>query len=227
MFYEIIKAASKQAGDVVIGGSPIGAHSAMIAAVERVMDPRKSNTMPSQMGTTNGITDGAIRGFWESLNTFKSRNPLTSDSLPRQLDTVTGEAKKVGTGNFAEMFNPFRTSDGKVSPAHQVLIDYGVPMYIPDKKIGTIELSASQYNRWIELATEGGQLERKLTLLGKSKGLERQAGFDLAGAQDTISSEMSQAYQAAKERLLVEDPELAQAIRDVKDLQRDEGKYKR
>jgi hypothetical protein len=227
MFYEMSKAASKQVGSVAIGGSPIGAYSSMVGAVERIMDPRKSNTMPSEMGTANGIVDGAARGFWESLNTFKSRNPLTSDSLPRQLDTVTGEAKKVGNGNFAEMFNPFRTSDGKVSPAHQVLIDYGVPMYIPDKKIGTIELSASQYNRWIELATEGGQLERKLTLLGKSKGLERQAGFDLAGAQDTIASEMSQAYQAAKERLLVEDPELAQAIRDVKDLQRDEGKYKR
>lgn len=227
MFYEIVKAASKQVGSVAIGGSPVGAYSSMVGAVERVMDPRKSNTMPSEMGTTNGITDGATRGFWEALNTFKSRNPLTSDSLPRQLDTVTGEAKKVGTGNFAEMYNPFRTSDGKISPAHQVLVDYGVPMYIPDKKIGTVELSASQYNRWIELATQGGILEKKLTMLGKSKQLERMAGFDLAGAQDTIASEMSNAYSDAKERLLVEDADLAQAIRDVKDLQRDEGKYKR
>ena len=53
------------------------------------------------------------------------------------------------------------------------------------------------------------------------------AGFDLAGAQDIIASEMSNAYSDAKERLLIEDAELAQAIRDVKDLQRDEGKYKR
>ena len=227
MFYEIFKAVSKQASDVAIGGSPIGAHSAMIAAVERVMDPRKSNTMASEMGITSGITDGAARGFWESLNTFKSRNPLTSDSLPRQLDTVTGEAKKVGTGNFSEMYNPFKTSDGKISPAHQVLVDYGVPMYIPDKKIGTVELSASQYNRWIELATQGGILEKNLTTLGKSKQLERMAGFNLAEAQDIIASEMQNAYKNAKERLLVEDPELAQAIRDVKDLQRDEGKYKR
>jgi len=227
VFYDLMQKSSKQVGMFVIGGSPIGAHSSMVGAVERIMDPTSVNTMPPGMGTRNSITEGAMRGFWEAVNYYKGRNPLTSDQLPRALDTITGETRKIGQGNLGEMFNPFKTSDGKMSLAHATLVEYGVPQHIPDKKMDGVALSATQYNRWIELATADGALEQAIIRIGKSKEMQRMAGFDLGAAQDVITSEISAAYSRGKQQLLLEDPDLADAIRNVKEAQRDEGKFKR
>jgi len=227
VFYDLMQKSSKQVGMFVIGGSPIGAHSSMVGAVERVMDPTSVNTMPPGMGTRNSITEGAMRGFWEAVNYYKGRNPLTSDQLPRALDTITGETRKIGQGNLGEMFNPFKTSDGKMSLAHATLVEYGVPQHIPDKKMDGVALSATQYNRWIELATADGALEQAIIRIGKSKEMQRMAGIDLGAAQDVITSEISAAYSRGKAQLLLEDPDLADAIRNIKEAQRDEGKFKR
>jgi hypothetical protein len=227
VFYDLMQKSSKQVGMFVIGGSPIGAHSSMVGAVERIMDPSSVNTMPPGMGTRNSITEGAMRGFWEAVNYYKGRNPLTSDQLPRALDTITGETRKIGQGNLGEMFNPFKTSDGKMSLAHATLVEYGVPQHIPDKKMDGIALSATQYNRLVEIATEGGALEQAIIRIGKSKEMQRMAGIDLGAAQDVITSQITAAYSRAKEQLLIEDPDLADAIRNIKEAQRDEGKFKR
>lgn len=227
VFYDLMQRASKQVGMFLIGGSPIGAHSSMVAAVERVMNPAASNTMPPTMGTRNSITEGAMRGFWEAVNYYKSRNPLTSDDLPRSLDTITGEVRKVGQGNLYEMYNPFKLSDGKMSLAHATLVEYGVPQHIPDKKMDGVALSATQYNRWIKLATADGALERAIITLGKNQGTKKIAAVNLGEAQDLITNEISSAYKRGKERLLIEDADLADAIRNVKEAQRDEGKFKR
>jgi len=45
-----LKKASKQVSEFVIGGSPLGTHSSFVAAVERIVDPTRSNTMPGEMG---------------------------------------------------------------------------------------------------------------------------------------------------------------------------------
>jgi hypothetical protein len=168
-----------------------------------------------------------MRGFWEAVNYYKGRNPLTSDQLPRALDTITGETRKIGQGNLYEMYNPFKLSDGKMSLAHATLVEYGVPQHIPDKKMDGIALSATQYNRLIELSTADGALEQAIIRIGKSKEMQRLAGFDLGAAQDVITSEISAAYSRGKQQLLLEDPDLADAIRNIKEAQRDEGKFKR
>ena len=225
LFYNIATRLGKQVGGFAIGGSPLGVHSSMVAAVERLVNPNRSNTMEALSEEEMDIASGARRGFWEALNQAKSRNPLTSDSLPPLLDPITGEVKKAGKGNLYEMFSPFRNSDGKFSPAHAVLVEYGVPQYLPPKKFSGVELTAEQYNRWIELATEGGALERNLVTLGKE--LSGLAASDLGAAQTILSDEVSKSYSAAKQRLIAEDPALQDAIREVEDLQKERGKYKR
>jgi hypothetical protein len=225
IFYDLIKKSSKQISEFAIGGSPLGAHSSLVAAVERIVDPTRSNTMPSTMGLKQDLIDPAVRGFYEAVNYYKSRNPLTSDSLPRMYDPLTGDVQKVAKGNLYEMFNPFKLSDGKFSPAHAVLVEYGVPMYIPDKKIEGIELSAGQYNRWIEIATQDGMLAKAVESLGQS--LQDLALVDLGKAQAVISKEISERYSIAKKVLIAEDPDLSDALRDVEQDKRDYGKYKR
>jgi hypothetical protein len=222
---DLMKKVVKQTTEFAIGGSPIGAHSSFVAMVERTMDPSKSNTMPSSMAIS--ATEPAARGFWEAVNYYKSRNPLTSDSLPRGLDPITGEVQKAGKGNLYEAFSPFKTSDGKFSPAHATLVEYGVPAYQPKRSMDGVELSASQYNRWIELSTGDGRLADAITAYGKSPDIQSQANRDLASVQAMIAQEISNAYEQGKKMLIQEDPDLRDALEDVAEAKREYGKYKR
>jgi hypothetical protein len=227
ILYDFINAASKQISQFAIGGSPLGAHSSLIAGTERIVDPSKSSTLPAEMSTKTGIIDPAVRGFYSAVQYYKSRNPLTSDSLPRALDPITGEVETVGKGKLYEMFNPFKESSGKYNQAKAVLVAYGVPMYIPKKSIDGIQLSATQYNRWIELATRDGALADQIAFLGESDSIQNLASRDLGAAQAIISKTITDAYSNAKQMLIAEDPELFDAMREVDEFKKDFGKYKR
>jgi hypothetical protein len=226
--YDFINQASKQISQFAIGGSPIGVvHNSFVAGIERIVDPTKSNTMPPEMGTKTGMIEPAVRGFYEAVRYYKSRNPLTSDSLPRALDPITGEVEMVGKGKLYEMFNPFKESSGKYNQAKAVLVAYGVPMYIPKKSIDGIQLSATQYNRWIELATQDGALQDQIAYLGESESIQNLASQDLGKAQAIISKVISDAYSNAKQMLIAEDPDLFDAMRENDEFKRDYGKFKR
>ena len=227
ILYDFINQASKQMSQFAIGGSPVGVHSSLVAAIERIVDPTKSNTMPAEMSTKTGIIEPAVRGFYDAVQYYKSRNPLTSNSLPRALDPITGEVEMVGKGKLYEMFNPFKESSGKYNQAKAVLVAYGVPMYIPKKSIDGIQLSATQYNRWIELATQDGALADQIAYLGESDAIQNLASQDLGKAQAIISKVISDAYSNAKQMLMAEDPDLFDAMRENDEFKRDFGKFKR
>jgi hypothetical protein len=59
------------------------------------------------------------------------------------------------------------------------------------------------------------------------QNLQELASVDLGKAQSIISKEISDRYSAAKKILIAEDPDLAEALRDVEQAKRDYGKYKR
>lgn len=226
--YNLMTRVTKQATQFASGAVPvIGSHSSMVAAVERIINPERSQVMESVSPDEVGVGAGAAKGFWEAVGYVKSRTPGLSDTLPPALDPITGEVKRSGKGNLYEFFNPFKRADGTFAPAYATLIEYGVPQYIPDRKIEGVELSAEQYVRLIELATDGGKLAERIDTLGKDSGLVRLAAQDLAAAQTIIAKEISSAYSFARDQLLAEDLDLAEAIRSVKENQRDVGKYKR
>lgn len=226
--YNLMTRVTKQATQFAFGAVPvIGTHSSLVAAIERVVAPERSQVMESVQPDETGMGAGAAKGFWEAVGYVQSRTPGLSDKLPPALDPITGEVKRSGKGNLYELFNPFKRSDGTFSPAHATLIQYGVPQYIPDRKIEGVELSAQQYVRLIELATDGGKLAERVDRLGKDPALERLAAQDLAAAQTLIAKEISQAYSVAKDMLVAEDLDLAESITAVKENQRDVGKYKR
>jgi hypothetical protein len=228
ILYDFINAASKQVSQFAVGGAPVvGVHSSFVAGVERIVDPTRSNTMPAEMSTKTGVIEPAVRGFYDAVRYYKSRNPLTSDSLPRALDPITGEVEMVGKGKLYEMFNPFKESSGKYNQAKAVLVAYGVPMYIPKKSVDGIQLSATQYNRWIELATQDGALADQIAYLGESDSIQNLASQDLGKAQAIISKVISDAYSNAKQMLIAEDPELFDAMRENDEFKRDFGKFKR
>ena len=222
---DLMKKVVKQSTELAIGGSPLGVHSSFVGMIERTMDPSRSNQMPGSMAVS--ATEPAARGFWEAVNYYRSRNPLTSDSLPRALDPITGEVLKAGKGNLYEAFSPFKTSDGKFSPAHATLVEFGVPAYQPKRSMDGVELSASQYNRWIELATGDGKLADTIAMYGKSPDIQSMANQDLAKVQAMIAQEISKAYESAKEQLIQEDLDLKDMLDDVAESKREYGQYKR
>jgi hypothetical protein len=226
--YNVMSRVTKQATTFAAGAVPvIGTHSSLVAAVERYVNPERSNVMVSLSPDEVDPLAGAGKGYWEAVGYIKSRTPALSDSLPPLLDPISGKVKSNGKGNLYEMFNPFKRADGTFEPAYATLIEYGIPQYQPDRKIDGVELSADQMNRLIELATDDGKLAERIDALGKDRGIIRLAANDLAAAQTIIAKEISSAYSIAKERLLAEDRDLAETIKDVKESQRDVGKYKR
>ena len=235
MLYNVMAQVSKQTSSYVIGGSPAGAYSSFIASIERIVKPEKSLVMEAVSPDDVDLISGAQKGFWEAFAQAKSRNPLTSDTLPVQLDAITGEEKRIGKGNWAEMWDPFKSSDGKYSPAHAVLVQYGVPMPKIPKKIDGVELTDKQYNQWIEIATTRFKLEDNLIKMASSDGFKRLASRDLGAAQTLLGKVISDAYHGTPENqgakyLLLADPEnrdLYDAIQGVKEMQREEGKFKR
>jgi hypothetical protein len=125
------------------------------------------------------------------------------------------------------MFNPFKESSGKYNQAKAVLVAYEMPMHIPKKSIDGIQLSATQYNRWIELATQDGALADQIAYIGESDAMQSLASNDLGKAQAIIAKVISDAYSNAKQMLMAEDPDLFDAMQEVKEFQRDYGKFKR
>jgi hypothetical protein len=227
MLYNIMAQSAKQASDVLIGGSPAGAYSSLVAGVERYIDPTRSQVIAAVDPDQIGALSGAAKGFWEAVGYYKSRNPLLSDTLPPMRDPITGAVKKVGKGNMYEMFSPFRLSDGKFAPAHKILYEYGLPLPQPDKKIQGVELTDKQYVRLIELATEDGVLEDDIITLGTDPALAELAAQDVEMAQTLLRKAISDRYSIARDLLIQEDLDLAIKIEQVQEQRRESGKYKR
>lgn len=224
---------SQQAISFGLGGSPVimvdgkvstGAYSGLSATVERYLNPEKSNIMREDSVLRDDVNP-VFEGFWKELANIKSRSPRMSDSLPPALDPLTGEEKTVGKGNFYETFSPFKTSEGKAIEGYATLVEYGIPMYIPSKSKNGILLSAEQYNRWIELSTDNGKLEKRIVRLGEL--YRRTKNMDMSVAQKAISDEISDSYGNAWERLVKEDIDLQMALDEVKQQQQEMGIYKR
>jgi len=224
---------SQQAVSFGLGGSPVimvdgkvstGAYSGLSATIERYMNPEKSNLMREDSVLRDDVNP-IYEGFWKELATIKSRSPRMSDSLPVALDPLTGDEKTVGKGNFYETFSPFKTSEGKAIAGYATLLEYGIPAYIPSKSKDGILLSGEQYNRWIELATDNGKLEKRVVKMGEM--YRRIKGMDMSVAQKAISSEISETYGRAWEILVREDIDLQIALDEVKQQQQEMGIYKR
>lgn len=222
--YDILTKVSQKVTEFAIGGSPYGAYSSLSATVERYMNPEKSNLMREEVALRDDVNP-FYEGYWKAWANIKSRSPRMSDDLPPALDPLTGFEKKAGKGNFYETFSPFKTSEGKPIAGYATLLEYGIPAYIPPKSKDGVMLSADQYNRWIELATDNGKLEKRVVKMGEM--YRRIKGMDMSVAQKAISNEISESYGRAWQMLAREDIDLQNALDEVKQQQQEMGIYKR
>jgi hypothetical protein len=212
---KIVDGLVKQFGGFVIGGSPAGAYSSLIAGIERLSDPTNRDTRASPdlpMG---------VRGFVEAFNRYKSRLPYFNDSLPEQLN-LWGDPIKSGQGKPYEMVLPTRVSPVQFSEVDDALVRMGSPVGMPERKIDGVELDAYQYNRLLTIY--GKELPAKQELLN----VMRTPGFDLLNLDDqqkTVQRVHSRFIDIARKTLIAEDLTLQTKIGEMSEARKAQGLF--
>ena len=212
---KIVDGLVKQFGGFVIGGSPAGAYSSLLAGIERLSDPANRDTRASPelpMG---------VRGFIEAFNKYKSRLPYFSADLPEALN-LWGDPTKSGTGAAYELVLPTRVTPQQFSEVDDLLVRMGSPIGMPERKIDGVEMDAFQYNRLLTIY--GKDLPAKQEILN----IMQTPGFDLLSLDDqqkTVQRVHSKYMDAAKNMLKSEDPSLQARIDELKELRKANGLY--
>jgi hypothetical protein len=212
---KIVDGLTKMAGGFIIGGSPAGAYSSLVASIERLGNPNASDTR-----ATPDLPMG-VRGFVESFNRYKSRLPYFNESLPTQLN-LWGDEVKQGQGKVYEMVLPTRVTRDQFSEVDDLLVRMGSPVGMPEKKIKGIEMDSVQYNRLLTIY--GKELNAKDALLSVMTG----PGFDMLSLDDQQKMTQrihSQYMELARNQLLAEFPELGMKIGDLDEARKAQGLY--
>lgn len=214
-FKKVIDGLSKTAAGFVIGGSPAGAYSSMVAAMERLYDPTAKDVRASPELPVG------VRGFVEAFNRYRNRIPGYNDDLPEQLN-LWGDVRMVGQGKPYEMILPTRVSPEQFSDVDDLLVRLGGPIGMPSRKVSGIEIDSVQYNRLLTIY--GKELNAKDALLSVMTG----PGFDMLNLDDQqkITQRIhSQYMELARNQLLTEFPELGMKIGDLEEARKAQGLY--
>ena len=212
---KIVDGLTKMAGGFVIGGSPAGAYSSLVASIERLGNPNASDTR-----ATPDLPMG-VRGFVEAFNRYKSRLPYFNESLPTQLN-LWGDEIKQGQGRVYEMVLPTRVTRDQFSEVDDLLVRMGSPVGMPERKIQGVEMDGEQYNRLLTIY--GKELGAKEALLSVMTG----PGFDMLSLDDQQKMTQrvhSQYMDLARNQLLTEFPELGLKIEDLDEARKAQGLY--
>jgi hypothetical protein len=181
---ELLDFIGKQAGSFAIGGSPAGIGSSAQAAVERIIDPTLSQTREPKS------TLPFVKGFYEALNTYRSRVPGLSDELPPKLDRWANPIK-AGEGNWWELFSPIRVSAAGQTEADRVLLENRVNWKMPARDMSWqggkgpftglhVEMTNEQYNELLtiyakEIKSGGNGVQDAIVAASRDPAFERLA----------------------------------------------------
>lgn len=206
---------TKQFGGFVIGGSPAGAYSSMVAGIERLNNPQAAGVR------TDVDLPMGIRGFYEAFNKWRTRLPYGNESLPEQLN-LWGDVVTQGQGNPMELVLPTKVSPDKFSAVDDLLLQIGSPIGMPDKKLNGIEMDDVQYNRLLFIY--GKELNAQQEILDHMMN----PGFDLLSLKDkqqSVQRVHSKLMGAAKLQLKDEFPGLSAKIEELDALRDANGLY--
>lgn len=212
---KIIDGLAKQFGGFVIGGSPAGAYSSLVAGIERMLDPTAKDSRVSPelpMG---------VRGFLEAFNKYRTRLPYANEDIPESLN-LWGDPVMQGQGKAYELVLPTRVSPGQFSMVDDMLVRIGSPVGMPDRKIDGVEVTAQEYNRLLTIY--GKELPARQEILNTMMT----PGFDLLSLDDQQKSVQivhSKFMDAAKKQLISESPELQVRINELTELRKANGLY--
>ncbi len=208
-----INALAKQYGSFVIGGSPLGAYNSLVANIERMIDPTKKDPK------ADPDLPLAVKGFYEGLvNKYASRLPYFNKMLPDDLN-MWGEPKMEGQGKGYEMILPTRVSPEQFSPADDILVRLGGPIGVKSfERIDGVELNGEQRNRFKqiygqEIQIGGLGIKDTIVEMANNPGFEL---LPLDSQQKNIKNVHEMFAKAAKDQLIMENPDITNKIEKLK-----------
>jgi hypothetical protein len=211
---KVVNELAKQFGGFAIGGSPAGAYSSMVAAIERVLDPTAKDTRATDLPM-------GVKGFAEAFNKYRSRLPYFNEALPDQLN-LWGDPIKQGQGKAFELVLPTRVTRDQFSEVDDLLVRMGSPVGMPERKMNGLEMDSVQYNRLLTIYSK--ELRAKDALLEVMTG----PGFSLLNLDDQqrfIQKTHSQFMQQARNQLMLEFPDLQAKKSELDEARKAQGLF--
>jgi hypothetical protein len=173
-------AMAKQFATFLYTGTPgVGmSNSTLMAHIERLVDPTKSNVKSPEMNTPLGI-----RAFYEARQRIMSRIPGLSEGVPPMLDNLGREQSVKNRGlDYWANWNPvISATEGRRSEVDELLVSLDFGIANPSETWDGVRLSAGQINRFKRLY---GQ-----EILDDGLNLEQRIPFEIKQAKiDAITS---------------------------------------
>lgn len=163
------------------------------------------------------------QGWQFFKNSLCSRIPGYSDDLPPQRN-LWGEPIVLEGGIGPDIMSPIYTNSEKISPIDDELLRLKLPIRMPRPYIGGVELSAREYDRFLQLS--GNEAKNPANGLGMKDALSKlitepyyrkqsDNADDLKGGKALLIESTVRAYrELAKAKLLQEFQDLADLIRE-------------
>lgn len=147
---QIFDALAKQYTNFVYTGTPgVGiSNSTLMAHIERLVNPTRSNVKSPEMDTPYGI-----RAFYETRQRILSRIPGLSENVPPLLDNLGRESvvRNRGLDYWANWSPIIQATEGRSSEADEILASINFGIANPSETWDGVRLSASQINRFKKL----------------------------------------------------------------------------
>jgi len=203
---------SAQFSGAAMGMTPLGAYSSLNAYANRILNPEKALAKPdiAEYDDLNPLQ----KGWYDALAKSNARNVFTSSTMERQLDPITGEIREYPENMLSRAFFT-KISEGKATPAYDVLTMLDIGDQTPPKKMDGVQLTDQQYNRFIELMTKtaiaGKTLSQAIGDLAYDKDFMDFAGEYPLKAKETVEGIISNYRTMAKDMLKAENIDLRSA----------------
>jgi hypothetical protein len=240
---QMFDALAKQYTNFLYTGTPgVGmSNSTLMAHIERLIDPTRSNTKSPEMNTPPGL-----RAFYEARQRVMSRIPGLSENVPPLLDNLGRESvvRNRGLDYWANWSPIVQATEGRSSEVDEILASLNFGIANPSETWDGVRLSSGQINRFKrlygqEILDEGMNLEQRIPYELKQAEADANASGEplLVGDKQKLISSIVERYRSmAKFKMVgghdgeadeeggIEFPDLSAAMQRNRDISRTYGK---
>jgi hypothetical protein len=240
---QMFDALAKQYTNFLYTGTPgVGiSNSTLMAHIERLIDPTRSNTKSPEMNTPPGL-----RAFYEARQRVMSRIPGLSENVPPMLDNLGRESvvRNRGLDYWANWSPIVQATEGRSSEVDEILASLNFGIANPSETWDGVRLSSGQINRFKrlygqEILDEGMNLEQRIPYeLKRAEADAKVAGepYLRGDRQNLISSYVERYRSMAKFKMVggpdgeadedggIEFPDLSAAMQRNRDIERTYGR---
>ena len=203
---------------VTFSGKTVVPLSGLVSSVREKVDPyqREYRIDPN----AESLLPSGIR---EGINSTMNSVPGLSDNLPAKLN-IWGEPVE-----YQYSWSPIRMSAGKQTEADQIIIQSGVKVQMPKRKISQqveqgmspeVDLSPNEYNELLQIANDPAGLNLQQHVVDIAQDI---SSLPLYQQQSIIRNVFDVTFNKAKKILLNSSPEIQQRIKDRAEIIRDVG----